>query len=225
MIDGNVIKLIPLTELGSCLAPSKRGSLFVTEPSKWRLKDVLHRVLTFIEEDLPGILLAITVVALSADVFGRYVLHSPIQGAGEVALIAFIWQTYLAVAAVARHGRHITVDVVTTYLPQRGQAILDIFVQLITLGVLIYLAVAGLEFFTTGTFTRLTGTGLSKKFLELAIPVSALFMIVYSFRDLWNAVRGAITGKFIRAEDEMDDEISRIDDSYVPENLKAEVSR
>lgn len=180
---------------------------------------VLHRLVVVLEEDIPAFLLAVIVVALVADVVGRYVFNSPLQYAAEVALIAFIWHVYLAVAAVARHGQHISIDVATGNLPPRVQAALQILVQLITLAVLGYLVVAGLTYFATGHFTSLTGTGLSKRFLELAIPVSAVLMVLYSVRDLAVAVRGVVTGRFTHKEHDLAEDTSWADDLSVPDNL------
>lgn len=185
-----------------------------------RPRRVIHRLTTFIEEDVPALLLATIVVALTADVIGRYVFNNPLQYAGEVALIAFIWQVYLGVAAVARQGRHITIDIATGNLPPRVQAAIHLFVHLVILGVLAYLVINGLLYFATGHFTELTGTGMSKKFLMLAIPVSALLMAVYSLRDLAAGVRGLITGEFAHREHELADAVSRIDRTATPDNLR-----
>lgn len=185
-----------------------------------RAKLTPMRLLTFIEEDIPAMLMAVIVVALTADVVGRYVFRHPLQSAAEVSLIAFIWLVYLAVAAVARTGQHITIDVLTSLFSQRWQAIVEIFVQLITLGVMFYLIWNGFAYFLEGTFTSLTGTGLSKKYLEVAIPISAIFMAAYSVRDLTRAVRGSVRGQFIRPTEFIADEYADIDSSYLPESLK-----
>lgn len=185
-------------------------------PAARRMRDGLHKSLVFIEEVIPALLLAVIVVALTADVIGRYVFNSPLQGAAELSLIAFIWATYLAVAGVARQGRHIAIDVVTSAFSPRWQAITDILVQFIIIGVLGYLVINGLDFFAQGHFTSLVGTGLSRKFLLLAIPVSAILMICYSARDLIVAFKGAVSGDFHR-------DVHEPDDGTTPDNLPKEV--
>src|SRR5699024_1719384 len=134
---------------------------------------VLRRVAVFIEEDIPAVLMTVIVVSLTADVIGRYVFNSPVQSAAEIARIAFIWLVYLSVAAVARKGQHISIDVLTQLFSARWQAAVSVFVQLVTLAVMLYLIWNGVDYFLNGTFTSLTGTGLSKKYLEVAIPISA----------------------------------------------------
>lgn len=183
-------------------------------------RSVRLRVLMFVEEDIPAILMSVIVVALTADVVGRYVFNHPIQSAAEISLISFIWVIYLSAAAVARKGQHITIDVLTQLFSARWQAIVSLFVQLVTLAVMAYLIWNGFDYFLNGTFTKLTGTGLSKKFLELAIPVSAVLMTAYACRDLVAAVKGAISGNFAFPEEDVEDEYAAVDDSYLPDSLK-----
>src|SRR5690606_7310042 len=146
-----------------------QGSSPVTPATNAPTKPVWLRVVSAVDEGLPALLMAVIVVALTADVIGRYVFSSPLQSASEVSLIAFIWLIYLAVTAVSRKGQHIAIDVLTQLFSQRWQAIVEIFVQVIALLVMVYLIINGLDYFFNGNFVPLTGTGLSKKYLELAI--------------------------------------------------------
>jgi TRAP-type C4-dicarboxylate transport system permease small subunit len=180
----------------------------VKSPTTRRLTRGVSRSLVFVEEVVPSLLLALIVIAITADVIGRYVFANPLQGAAEISLIAFVWATYLAVAGVARQGRHIAIDVVTGTFSPRWQAIADIIVQLIIMGVLGYLVINGLDFFAQGHFTNLVGTGLSRRWLMVAIPVSAILMIGYSARDLIIAARGAISGDFQRVSTAPDEDTS-----------------
>ena len=111
--------------------------------------------------------MTVIVVVICADVFGRYLLDSPIVWSSEVALVAFIWLVYLGAVGVAGRGGHIAVDVLTTRLPHRAQAVLATVTQLLILAVLGYLAYYGFIYFFEGRFTSLPGLGLSKRFVEL----------------------------------------------------------
>src|SRR5690554_3839925 len=114
--DGNVIKLRGRSPGHPC--PERPAALdakepLVKSPAPRRLTRWGSKALVFLEEVVPALLLALIVVALTADVVGRYIFSNPLQGAAEVSLIAFVWATYLAVAGVARQGRHIAIDLVT----------------------------------------------------------------------------------------------------------------
>jgi TRAP-type C4-dicarboxylate transport system permease small subunit len=160
----------------------------------------VHRLLF---DWIPALLLVVIVGVVLADVVGRYLLSSPIVWASEVALVSFIWLVYLAAVSVAAHGGHIAVDVVTGRLPQRWQAVLATLSQLLTLAVLSYLTYYGFRYFAEGRFTSLPGLGLSKAFVELAIPVSALALGLHAVRDLVDAVRGVGTGRYRPRSDRM----------------------
>ena len=60
----------------------------------------MKRIVLFVEDDLPAILLAVMVAVLSAEVFARYLLSHSILGATEIANYASVcWLVYLAPSA------------------------------------------------------------------------------------------------------------------------------
>ncbi len=64
----------------------------------------MKRLMQFMEDDVPAVLMAVMVIVLSAEVFSRYLLGHSIVGASEIAQICFIWQVYLAIAVGAFQG-------------------------------------------------------------------------------------------------------------------------
>lgn len=175
-----------------------RGSVPPRRAAGWRAAVVLYRLLF---EWIPALLMTVIVVVVCADVFGRYALNSPIVWSSEVALVAFIWLVYLGAVGVTGRGGHIAVDVLTGRLPRRGQALIATVTQLLALAVLSYLAYYGFVYFFEGRFTSLPGLGLSKRFVELAIPVAALALALHSVLDLWLALRGVATGQYVQRGD------------------------
>lgn len=85
----------------------------------------MKRIVLFVEDDLPAILLAVMVAVLSAEVFARYLLSHSILGATEIAELCFVWLVYLAAIGVMRRRRHISVDALRLRLQPRGRALLD----------------------------------------------------------------------------------------------------
>jgi C4-dicarboxylate transporter DctQ subunit len=76
---------------------------------------------------LSGILIWVATALVTANVVGRYFLHSPLAWVIEVTQYILVWFTFLAMAWVLRSDRHIKVEVLTTHLPRRVQIILDLF--------------------------------------------------------------------------------------------------
>lgn len=175
------------------LGEDVHGPAAPARPVWWRAAVVLYRLLF---EWVPSLLMTVIVVVVCADVFGRYVLDSPVVWSSEVALVAFIWLVYLGAVGVAGRGGHIAVDVLTARLPHRGRAVVATLTQLLILAVLSYLAYYGFIYFFEGQFTSLPGLGLSQRFIELAIPVAALALSLHAVFDLWLALRGVATGRY-----------------------------
>lgn len=157
---------------------------------------ILIRILTFIEEDFAAILLALSIVILCADVVGRYIFNHPVPGAASIAMVCFIWLTYLGAAAVARRGRHIAIDVLIERFNTRWRAITDVFVQLIVAAVFAYVLYWVWVATLTAKFVDIPGLHLSRRILTLALLVGFMLMALYCLRDLVTAVRGSITGRY-----------------------------
>lgn len=168
----------------------------ISPPNKQRRG--LTRVLEVVEEWIPGYLLGLTALVMTADVVARYGFNRPIRGASEVALLAMIWLVYLSAAGVSRRGAHISLDMFSDRLGSRARAILDVFVELVTLAVLATLLYVGFLFFSTGRFTLLPATGISKAFVTLAIPISAALMIAHSIAHMIRAICGITAADYRR---------------------------
>lgn len=152
--------------------------------------------------------MVVITAVLVADVFGRYVMNSPIMWAPQVAVFSFVWLVYLGAVDVSINRGHIAVDVFTEMLPVRIRAAVASLVQLMTVAVLTYLAWFGFQYFVDGNFTSLPGLGISKRFMELAIPISATGMGTVAVLDLIAAIRGVMTGVYESSEaiEEFDDD-------------------
>lgn len=159
----------------------------------------------FIEEDVPALLLAACVVLLCADVVGRYVFNHPFSGAGSLAMVCFVWVTYIGSAAIARRGRHIVIDVLTDRFPPRLQAIVQFLVQTLVIGVICYVLGYAWEALLHTRFVEIPGLGISRRVITLALFVGFLLMLVYAARDLVLAARGVVTGSFTLRTEEDDE--------------------
>ena len=93
-----------------------------------------------IERALGVSLIALIVVAISVQVFTRYVLGRPIAWVEESATYAFIWMVFVGASLGLKHGRHIVIETFGKRLPPRAGAVMRALVWalvLATLGVLI----------------------------------------------------------------------------------------
>jgi len=77
------------------------------------------------------LLLTTLVVIVTAQVFLRYALHSPLSWAEEIALLLLVWFGMLAVAVAVYRHTHIAISVVWDRLPHFAQHIVNIGVELL----------------------------------------------------------------------------------------------
>ena len=73
----------------------------------------------------------------TADVFGRYIFNSPIEGAFEASEVLMVGVVFLGIAYVQSMKGHVKVDVLTSWLPQKGQLALDTFGYIAGFGILV----------------------------------------------------------------------------------------
>lgn len=151
----------------------------------------MKRLVVFIEDDVPAILLAVMVVVLGAEVFSRYLLSRSILGASEIAELCFVWLVYLSAIGVLRRRRHIAVDALRVRLGARGQALLDCLTNAIMAGTLGLLLLRAWTFVSRTNFSPLPATGLSRRVLAVAVLVGVAGMLVHVLLHLVAALRGA----------------------------------
>ena len=82
-----------------------------------------------------GLLLGI-VIAITTQVFTRYVLNRPIIWVEEFSVYAFIWGTFLGASLGLKYGRHVKIETYVSHLSLRGQAASRLLVNLIVFLVL-----------------------------------------------------------------------------------------
>jgi len=59
-----------------------------------------------------------------ANVLDRYILADSILGADELQVFIMVWITFLAAAVVAWRGKHLRMDALTSYMPERFRSTL-----------------------------------------------------------------------------------------------------
>lgn len=141
---------------------------------------MLKKILCFVEEDLPAYLLGVIAVLILCDVFGRYVLNSPIRAASEISFILIVWVVYLTTAALVRRGMHIAVDSLYELLPAPLRFVLDLCGELVLIVVVGYVTVHTIDFVVNGHFITLPATGLSKQVITLAIAVGLSLSVLHA---------------------------------------------
>jgi TRAP-type C4-dicarboxylate transport system permease small subunit len=91
-----------------------------------KVDGALNRVVKF-SAAISSVIIFVMMFMITADVIMRYVFNSPIQGTFELSEFCLVWIVFLSIAYIQSHKGHIKIDIATSWMPMKGQMILDIF--------------------------------------------------------------------------------------------------
>ena len=110
-----------------------------------------------------------------ADVIGRYLLNSPVEGSSEVSELLLVSLVFLGLPAVCLDGGHVTVDLVTKSLPRWSDRPRLFITGLISA---IVLAVVSVRLYAYGV--QVSGYHLVTNSLRLAVAPVVWFCALFS---------------------------------------------
>jgi len=156
----------------------------------------ISKIIRHIEETVAAVLLGLMVVIVAVDVFGRYVLNHPLQGAGEAALLLFVWQVFLGSAAALGRGLHVGIEFVVDRFPMRLRAIIDLIMYAfisVTVSITGYM---GWELALDSFSKRFQMLDLPYTYALLGIPAGCFLMSVHLIATMGRAARGALRNTY-----------------------------
>jgi TRAP-type C4-dicarboxylate transport system permease small subunit len=147
---------------------------------------------------VPGLLVAVIAVGTCADVLLRNLGYSGLYGMLEVIEFSLLVLTMAGVGYIMRIGRHVTVDILAEYLPQRyARPVMLIATLLATIISVIFLYIG----FLTALDSYQSGATIQKEFVipewlpVSTIPIGFFFLTVELIRRLAIILTsGAIAG-------------------------------
>lgn len=134
------------------------------------------------------VLLSVLVVAVGANVFGRFVLNQSLAWSDELSRFLFIWVIFLGAALAHLHKEHIAVNVLVERTPRALVRPLVIAQELVVLAVVLALLVSAREVFATqpGTSALL---GVPLAWINISVPFCATFMGLVTLHRIAAVVR------------------------------------
>jgi TRAP-type C4-dicarboxylate transport system permease small subunit len=143
-----------------------------------------------IVESVAAVLLAVVVVIVLVQVFGRYILQVSLSWPEELARYVLVWLMFFGVAAAAATRSQIVVDTILELVSPRARRVLE------GIGALAGLVAVGLLVWTSqalfGPASRSTSpaTGIPSFWIYLAIPVGGALLGLFALADLTGLIRG-----------------------------------
>lgn len=132
-------------------------------------------------------------VIMLMGVFFRYVLNSSLVWSDEVALMTFIWATFLAIASGYLHDKHVNMDLLVRRLPSAWESRAAVVAEGLALGFLVSLTVSGIQTLPLAAGMRTDALRWPLTIPFLSIPVACLIM------DLHWARRNLTSGRWSAA--------------------------
>jgi len=154
---------------------------------------LLERILTLLDRVVQWacvVALAVITVAVSWQVLTRYITRDSATWTVEVASLAFVWLSMLAIALGVRQGRHMVLDI-WEYVPERRWLRITIttVASALVLATLIALTVFGMEALPSALRRNMPGTDLPFGLISLAVPVGSALAAIFAIEAWWKLVR------------------------------------
>ncbi len=185
-------------DLQAQAAPAVHGGRYVYRREWTRAVD---RAIGAVAEPVAALLVAVEVAILTAGVFTRYVLKSPLVWSDELATILFLWLAMLGSVVAYRRGEHIRLSVLVRRASPRVAAILDAISSVVVAIFVIELLPASLKFFAQEQIDITPALSIPRSYVVLAIIVGLTLILVLALLRLCEAdpriVAGVVAGAVV----------------------------
>ena len=129
-------------------------------------------ILKYFEELLASIAIIVVVLAAFYGVISRYILNNPVAWSNEIATISFTWTVFLGAAAAWKNNKHIHLDLVYNFFPNKIKIISDWVKNIILAVFFLFVLYLSIQF---------TITAYNKPTAILRIPFSYVDLPVVIF--------------------------------------------
>jgi TRAP-type C4-dicarboxylate transport system permease small subunit len=146
-------------------------------------------------ESIAGVLLAVVVVIVLLQVFGRYILQISLSWPEELARYVLVWLMIFGVAAAAAGRSQIVVDTLLELVPasvRRALEALAALAGLVAVALLVWTS-QPLIFGPAGRSTS-PATGIPSFWIYLAVPVGGALLALFALAEVAEILRGKRPG-------------------------------
>jgi TRAP-type C4-dicarboxylate transport system permease small subunit len=130
------------------------------------------------------------ILAITAQIFWRYVLQNPLVWAEEVARLLFLWTTFLGAGIAVRKRANIAIDALVERIPVKMRRTWDKVVNIVCLCFSIFMVVGSLSLVELGWIQPSPALQFPMAFFTLAIPVSGILMTIDILIHVFSGIKG-----------------------------------
>ncbi len=150
------------------------------------------KTLTNILKSIAAAILLIGVIITFIAVIARRVFNNSIVWSEEFIRYAFIWMFFLAMPICTLKGSHLTLDLIPSRLHGGAKKGLTIAIELICIAFDIVLVILGFPFALGNVKQTSAALHIPYGYINIAIPVGALLMAIFSAYRIYQIVSGKI---------------------------------
>jgi C4-dicarboxylate transporter DctQ subunit len=144
----------------------------------------LNVVVARLVEAATTILFLVMLVLLLQQAIGRYAFDYSPAWIGEVARYAFVWVTFLGIAAAFRHGRHVSLDFLLQRFSSTIRKVLRALVHAATLVVLLVMTWGGIQLTVVFIGQRSPAIEISMAWVYSSVTVAGAAMLLFEVEAL-----------------------------------------
>ena len=138
-------------------------------------KDRIYRL---IEGTTATVLVGVIVVALTLQVFFRYVVRAPLFWSEELARFVLIWSVFAGATFAFRHRSHMSIDVVRYIVPARFVGVVDIVGRLVMTAFFALLALISWQFVLRFADIKSAAMEIPLAVVYIILPATSVASIV-----------------------------------------------
>lgn len=127
---------------------------------------------------------AMMVLSLGSNVALRLVTGREVPALNEIALMSFLWVTYVCGGQLYRINAHIRIDFILSHLPPKARDILEVFNTALGVAVTGYVGFLSWKLMLRSFNRTLNVTHVPYSFMHLALGIGFTIMAIYSCSDL-----------------------------------------
>ena len=124
------------------------------------------------------VLFSVMLIAVLAQVAGRYFFNFSIAQAAEIATFCQIWLVLLGAGVALARGQHVAIDVLPSQLPLPLARLALIAIALVSAAFLAVLAYGTLPLIKLGQFQTSPALQMPMKYIYACLPVGAIYMML-----------------------------------------------
>ncbi|MGI9535438.1 MAG: TRAP transporter small permease [Desulfocapsaceae bacterium] len=141
---------------------------------------------------LSSFFLCITVLVVIVNVALRYLFHSGLFWAEEVATTSFIWCVFIGAAAAYRYKMHIGIDLISKFGPPPWRAFIAVVIDCMMVAINGYIVYLSILFILANKLKRTPVLDIPALYVNFALTVGFTLLAFYALVFLYLDIRKLI---------------------------------